>query len=220
MSYIRLVAGSPEPFTINPQILYHMVAPICWPWPVPNSLLAEYNIYPVTDAYPVLEEYQIAQHSGFSSDAEGNWSVDYTTSNIDISAYESNLHDRIDRGCGEFRKNFITDVPGQAATYSIKEQEASDHTANPNGNFLFLEAEAQATGSTVGDIASQVTTLAGQWRQVGAAIEGMRIGAKRAVTLAKNQGDYAAMKAAADVNWNALLGRRALNQWKIPAWTG
>lgn len=50
MSYIRVVEGQPVPFSVTPDTLYREVSPVCWPWPVPDGLLAEYDIYPVRDA--------------------------------------------------------------------------------------------------------------------------------------------------------------------------
>lgn len=207
MSYIKIVSGIAEIFSVSPRSLHDEIAQQCWPWPVTDELLANYDIYPVEDAPPAIEEYQVRTQSGFINNA-GQWEVDYTISEMDISDYEQALIDRIDRSCGEFRKLFITDVPGQATTYTVKEAEADAYALDPDpepGDYPFLESEAAATEQTVAYVAAEVSGLAAQWRALGAAIEGTRIGAKRAVTAAKELGDYAAMQAAAAVDWQALV---------------
>lgn len=50
MPYVRIVSGKVMPFSVSPKTLYHEVMPVCWPWPVPDRLLAEYGIFPVVNA--------------------------------------------------------------------------------------------------------------------------------------------------------------------------
>lgn len=122
-----------------------------------------------------------------------------------LIAYENELHSAIDRECGIFRMRFITDVPGQSSTYDAKVKEVAEYAENPAGTFLFLEAEAAATDRTVAEVAAEVGAIANAWRVLGAAIEGRRIAAKRAVSQARVAGSWAGMEAAASVEWDALL---------------
>lgn len=61
--YVRLVDGVITPFRVRPKTLYSEVAPVCWPWPVPDALLAEYGIFPVVDAGPPVpnEEQKVVE---------------------------------------------------------------------------------------------------------------------------------------------------------------
>lgn len=201
MRYISLRDGTPKPFTVSPQTLYREIAPICWPWPCPDSVLADWGVHPVLTEAPDVAEYETAQEDGYEADAKGVWRVRYVVSRVDIDQYEVQLHRRIDRACGEVRKQFITDIPGQSATYTIKEEEARAYAQDPSGSYPFLEAEALNTKSDIRDVASQIAGIAEQWRQLGAEIEGLRIGAKRGVSLARERGDYEAMRAATDIQW-------------------
>lgn len=122
-----------------------------------------------------------------------------------LAKHETALHGVIDQAAGAFRARFITDVPGQSQTYAEKESEALAYASDPGGSYPFLQAEASATGATIAAVAADVSDTASAWRLLGAAIEGARIGAKRAVTTAKDAEDWAAMDAAAIVDWEALL---------------
>jgi hypothetical protein len=118
---------------------------------------------------------------------------------------DASLHAKIDFEAGEFRKRFITDIPGQQLTYDRKEREARAFVAEAQpsaGDFPFLAAEAQTTEQTLTEVAQSVIANANMWALLGAAIEGRRIGAKRAVTLAET---LEAKIAAANVDWEELL---------------
>lgn len=127
-----------------------------------------------------------------------------------LAEHEAALHRQIDIEAGAFRLNFITDVPGQAETYQQKVAEAAEFAgeadpANPVGTYPMLAAEAQATGTTIADLAATVTATRATWLQLGAGIEAMRMGAKKAVSAARAAEDWDAMQAAGTVDWNSLL---------------
>lgn len=130
-----------------------------------------------------------------------NWTVRNRTSD-EIADLEAELLARIDREAGAFRTRFITSVPGQAQTYVEKEREALAYQADPNASYPFLTAEAAATGSTVAAVAALIAGTASAWRNLGAAIEGQRMGAKQAVKAAAT---YSGKLAAAEVDWEGLL---------------
>ena len=122
-----------------------------------------------------------------------------------FAVHETSLHGLIDAEAGAFRTRFITDVPGQQQTYAEKETEARAWSADPGGSYPFLAAEAAARGIAIADVAAEVIATADAWRGLGALIEATRIAGKRAVTAAKVAGDWAAMDAAAQIDWEALL---------------
>lgn len=120
----------------------------------------------------------------------------------ELEALETRLLNQIDSQAGEFRQRFITSVPGQAQTYVEKKREALAYQSDPEGSYPFLTAEATATGSTVATVAALVAGTAAAWRQLGAAIEGRRMGAKQAVKAAST---YSGKLSAAEVDWDGLL---------------
>ena len=119
-----------------------------------------------------------------------------------LSTMHEALYARIDHAAGEFRKRFITTVPGQEMTYLHKEREARTFMMEPEGAYPMLEAEAAATGVAVADLASAVIASADAWVGIGAKIEAARIGAKKAVADATTA---EAKSAAAAVDWAQLL---------------
>jgi hypothetical protein len=122
-----------------------------------------------------------------------------------LVAHAEQLHAAIDRSAGAFKGRFVTSGPGQAEIYQEKVKEATAWSENPTGVFLFLQAEADACGMTLAQVATIVNQTVAQWRPLGAAIEGMRMAAKRAVSVAMGESDWAAMSAAANVDWETLL---------------
>lgn len=92
--------------------------------------------------------------------------------------------DRVDTAAGRARLSYITDVPGQQATYARKEQQARDWLAagfaGPAPSFI--AAEASALGVQPQLLAQQVLELAEFWAEVkGPEIEAARIKWKAAV---------------------------------------
>lgn len=134
---------------------------------------------------------------------EARWSIDDQAFTPDLSILNAKLLAKIDREAGEFRKQFITDIAGQELTYQRKETEARAYVLDDAGTYPFLQAEATATGVTMSDLAAAVITQADEWIEMGAAIEGLRMGAKVAVAAASTK---ATKEAAANVDWSSLLG--------------
>lgn len=122
------------------------------------------------------------------------------------AAWTAKLLEKIDDEAGAVRCRFITEAPGQQLTYSRKEAEARAWVAASEpelGDYPFLAAEVGATGLSAGDAAAAIIAAADQWAQIGAAIEGARIAAKRAVSEAATVTDKIA---AAAVDWEAVIG--------------
>lgn len=117
----------------------------------------------------------------------------------DLAALDVSLLAEIDRQAEAQRSLHITYGPGQAMTYEMKRTELARFDAGEQGPFPFLEAEAQACGLTLEEVASEVRAAADAWLAIGSAIEGKRRAAKRAVQLAATESEK---RAAAQVNWS------------------
>ena len=96
----------------------------------------------------------------------------------------------IDNHAGATRARFITIAPGQELTYQKKAAEAADYVlaGYPADltNYPFINAEASSTGKTPTETADAIITQELAWRIAGAAIEGARMGGKKAVDDAVN----------------------------------
>ncbi|MFO6420150.1 hypothetical protein ACLBKS_08105 [Hylemonella sp. W303a] len=98
-------------------------------------------------------------------------------------------HAQIDTAAGRARSRHITVVPGQEATYILKEQQSRGYIAalksdNPPANasaWPLVAVEAAATGTSPEAAALAVISQAEVWMPLNAQIEQLRIGAKRAV---------------------------------------
>ncbi|NII59847.1 hypothetical protein [Sphingomonas aerolata] len=110
---------------------------------------------------------------------------------------------RIDGEAEAIRQRFLTPGAGQAMTYQRKEAEARVWSLDNASATPFLSAEASARGMTIADLAAEIIQLADAWVAIGAAIEGLRMGAKAAVGRAANLGEIVA---ASKVDWSVLNG--------------
>ena len=186
---------------------------------IPDNLADEdltgFGVWPVEEvAPPAVSAGQIVQHGenadGVEEYAPDRYRMVWTVRDrtpAEYEAHERALHSQIDAAAGAFRTLFITDVPGQQQTYAEKEREARTWTAGADPAELpFLAAEASARGMPIADVVAMIIATADAWRLLGAAIEGARMGAKAGVTAARQDGDWAAMDAAAAVDWEALAG--------------
>lgn len=109
---------------------------------------------------------------------------------------------KIDAEAESVRGRYITPGSGQAMTYLAKQAEAAAFLADPSVKTPFLTAEADATETTVADLAAVVAQNAAAWAVIGAKIEGVRRCAKIAVEAADN---IAVMHAASQIDWAAAL---------------
>jgi hypothetical protein len=157
---------------------------------------------------PEIEPGEVAERDGIEEYESGKWRWKWLVrarNAGEFTAHEASLHGLIDANAGAFRTRFITDVPGQQQTYAEKETEARAWSADPDGTYPFLAAEAAARSIPVADVAAEIIATADAWRGLGALIEAARIAGKRAVTAARVANDWAAMDAAAEIDWEALL---------------
>lgn len=109
--------------------------------------------------------------------------------------------DSVNVQAGECRQKFMTDIPGQESTYLIKEAEVrayqTDEDPDP-ADYPLLNAEAQACGWTLEYTVNYVLQTAIMFRQVVAAVEGLRRGA---IITIEQSTTTAAINAATVITW-------------------
>lgn len=120
---------------------------------------------------------------------------------LDLTALRTALAMVVDADAERVRQRFLTPGAGQALTYVRKEAEArawhEDHAAPTP----FLSAEAASRKMQLASVVAEVIGVADAWTFIGSQIEGLRMGAKRAVSSATTLG---AIIDASQVNWNAI----------------
>jgi len=122
---------------------------------------------------------------------------------LDLVVLRDTAAASIDAQAELVRQSILTPGAGQAMTYQRKEAEARAWSLYNDTATPFLSAEASARGMTIADLAAEIIELADAWVAIGAAIEGLRMGAKAAVGRAANLG---AIVAAGKVDWSVLNG--------------
>lgn len=95
---------------------------------------------------------------------------------------------RIDNIAGETRLKYITEVPGQNATYTAKLEDAklfvaAGYPADATP-YVWVNMEATKTGLSATVVADRIIYTANLWATVGAQIEGERIAAKSVISSA------------------------------------
>ena len=101
----------------------------------------------------------------------------------------------IDHLAGQTRARFMTVTEGQESVYAEKSREADAWVADARpstggGAYPHLEAEATASGITLGEVAENVLATRALWQGVlSPAIEATRMAAKRRVDVALTIGD-------------------------------
>jgi hypothetical protein len=123
-------------------------------------------------------------------------------SGIDMNAIRVSYAASVDQDADKIRSMFITNTPGQIATYLAKEAEARAVLAGGSGSTTFLSAEADALGITVAELAAEVVAQADQWRPIGARIEAARRKAKVQLSEAAN---LTAIHDAVQIDWQAVI---------------
>jgi hypothetical protein len=120
-----------------------------------------------------------------------------------MDALRAQLTRAMNVSAGAFRSNFITDIPGQEATYMDKEREARAYLADgqlePDG---YVAEDAARSGRDAVVVVAEIIAQADAWRPLNRRIEGARIAAARAIGEAETP---ASAREAATVDWAALL---------------
>lgn len=109
----------------------------------------------------------------------------------------------IDAAAGAARLRYITDVPGQFATYALKLEQAKAFL--DGGPVLpFVQAEADAMGSTATEAAQFIVATAAGWQELAPIIEKARRTGKLAASGAQNLKGVAEAAASAVGALNAI----------------
>lgn len=116
----------------------------------------------------------------------------------DLAALRARAAEQIDAEAEKVRSRFLTPGAGQALTYQRKEAEARAVLDDTSASTPFLTAEAAAREMTVAALAAEVVAQADAWVIVGAAIEGLRMGAKAQIGAADTP---EAIAEATTINW-------------------
>ena len=118
-----------------------------------------------------------------------------------LELVKARLKIMIDASAEVNRLKYITPGAGQAMTYQQKVDEvcALALDSEPDAvNYPLLSAEVGITAPSLQEVAAVVLAAYQLWQQIGAAIEGTRLGAKAAIDAAET---VEAAEAAADVTW-------------------
>lgn len=108
---------------------------------------------------------------------------------------------RINMEAGACRAKYMTAIPGQEATYLMKEAEAKAYFAavDPQPtDYPILQAEAESCGMSLAEVAALVQGTASSWKVLAAQIEGLRRGGIVAVETATTE---AAIQQALAITW-------------------
>jgi hypothetical protein len=115
-----------------------------------------------------------------------------TSKDLELAKLRKSADQRVNKLIGDTRLNYITDIPGQQIIYANKEQEARDYLSlqtppNDLAEYPFIDREITATGLSAQAVAQMFSNLAFQWRQVGSALEGLRIGYIQSISQASTK---------------------------------
>lgn len=140
---------------------------------------------------------------------EKDW-IDVRPADMKVSHRSSEVRaalDAVDSAAGSARMRYITSVPGQAETYSKKEQQARAWIASGFEGEApsFIAAEAAALDVRPEVLAAEVVAVANLWENdKGPAIEAARRKWKVLISGAGNDADLNAMVASARAELDAL----------------
>jgi hypothetical protein len=173
--------------------------PANWADLVTDAERAALGIHEITETLPPADVEVIG--SSLTGDAEPMRT--WATVPMDMDVLRAQLTRAMNVSAGAFRSNFITDIPGQDATYLDKEGEARAYLTTgllePGG---YIDEDATRTGRDPAMVVAEIVGQADAWRPLNRRIEGARIAAARAIGEAETP---AAAREAAAVDWAALL---------------
>jgi hypothetical protein len=143
------------------------------------------------DAPPVMEGFNFVEvDAGFQACEHHYADGQIQPGALDVRSLEElkeAARQAIDVAAGAARMRYITEVPGQQATYMRKLEQARAYAAAGYTGSVppYIQAEADAIGDTPQGAADAILATAALWDDVlSPGIEGARIGGKRAVTAA------------------------------------
>ncbi|WAC26442.1 hypothetical protein [Ancylobacter sp. SL191] len=120
---------------------------------------------------------------------------------VSLDDFKTRLRAAVDAAAEVERAKHITGGAGQAMTYQQKASEAvmlEDDPSPDPASYPMLSAEVGITAATLAEVGAVVRQAHASWIVLGAQIEGVRLGAKKAIGAAT---DAEAARAAAVVIW-------------------
>lgn len=103
-----------------------------------------------------------------------------------LAELRARIEREVDAIAGETRLRFVSVSPGQEMTYTAKLEDARAYIAAgypaDASPFIWINAEAEATGATPTQVADLIVYTAGVWSTIGAQIEGHRQATKQIIT--------------------------------------
>lgn len=109
---------------------------------------------------------------------------------LSLSQLKADLNSKVDAAAEIERLRYITPGEGQAMTYQQKVDEARTFklASNPQvADYPVLFSEVGITAPTLAEVADIVLAAFAQWQKIGAAIESIRLGAKRDINAAEDE---------------------------------
>lgn len=135
----------------------------------------------------VDDHHQLTLSQPWAGDTEDliKYQIDRLPVTIGLDDAKAAAISEVDALAGKKRMQYITTSPGQDVTYLSKLEDARAYVAagypQDSTPFVWIHAEATATGSTAQQTADFIIVTAELWSAVGAQIEGARQGAKQAI---------------------------------------
>lgn len=111
----------------------------------------------------------------------------FRTSINSLDAIKAHCCDHIDKKAGDVRLKYITDVPGQQATYQMKADECKEikRLGLPDDsdmtNYPLIKAEMAVTGLTCNQVADMIIAIESGWKFLAASIEQARRMGKQSI---------------------------------------
>lgn len=162
-----------------------------WALIVDGTVVETTEIDPVGRFHPSLNWQECAADAapGWRY-AEGQFVAPELPPVADLAAIKITLKAAIDAQAETERLKYITPGHGQAMTYrqKVAEAQAFKAASNPQtADYPVLSSEVGITATTLGEVADIVLTAFAQWQQIGAAIEAVRLAAKRDIDAAEDE---------------------------------
>lgn len=133
--------------------------------------------------------------------ADGKPTLTDTRQTRTLEGLQAELRAQVDSAAERERLKYITPGAGQAMTYQEKFAEVVRYEADPNPlkeNYPMMTAEIGVTGGSLTAVAQAIRAAYDQWKQIGTAIEVVRLTAKAGIDKATTE---KAAQAAANVTW-------------------
>lgn len=137
-----------------------------------------------------------ADEDGEQTDAMLQGVLDSYSLHLSLTSLKTALKQAIDAAAERERMRYITGGAGQAMTYARKVEQARAVQADADpqpADYPLLAASIGIDGVDIQAVAATILGLDAAWEQIGAAIEAVRLSAKRAVDLASDAATAAAV---------------------------